>query len=387
MGNVALERSHLPRLQVRRDMSKACPKCREDNPPHASFCLACGQRLTLESPVDRGRDQQPEETSQEPEHPRTPIAGKPSSRIAPWSLIAIGLFLTVVSSAFYYEDVAAGIAQELGKLTGNSVLFLIGLSVLIKFTAKKYKPDVLWCFAVVFVLYATVGSIGRMNGWYTSRNTMRDLKTIGRSFLESGTVENNTTPSPSPFGVTSAHETLVRLVRELAHDLESDAVELDAAASKLDLERMLSTETLSDINAINAELRVLQSYETACLQFIDRVQQRRKDIKSKVLSLSIPEEEKRGFLLGFDSHQGGSESLNTMADSVRSFVQATRAPLEFMAARQGRFSVIQGRLFFESDEDVEKYNAMVSEINVHLARLQDMQTRVEKGFSTFLDGL
>lgn len=328
-------------------------------------------------------DRRIDRASQEPQAPSTHVSRKPSFNFAAWLLITFGIVFTVVSSALYYTDAAEGIAAELGNLASRSILLLLLLLLVIRLTAKERRPSCLWCFAFVFALYTTVGSSRRMIDWYHAHEAVKDMKAIGYAFLEDRGAESPPVLAPSPDGATDELTIMVKMLRQFAHDLEADAAEVDAISSQLDLERMLSAETLTDTEAIDSALQVLQSYETAFLEYAARVQRRLNDVKSNIQSMSIGQEQKKRCLLQLED----VATLTTAGDTVRSFVHATRSLLEFMADRQGHFYVKQGGLFFQDAEDVEKYNTMLRQINMSVAQMHDMLARAEQDLSGFLAGL
>jgi hypothetical protein len=140
---------------------------------------------------------------------------------------------------------------------------------------------------------------------------------------------------------------------------------MKAELEALQLDHLLTMDTLQDIAHIDAGRERLQSMLEILDRYEDRWRTRQDEVPRKVAATDMSESEKQGFLAGFNqSRPAGDRQLAEFFGIERALAHKTDETLDFVRSRRGRYRMVGSSIQFASRQDIELYNSYLQEITV-----------------------
>jgi hypothetical protein len=156
-------------------------------------------------------------------------------------------------------------------------------------------------------------------------------------------------------------------------------MKMNQEMSQLELETMLTEQTLRDADTITNGQERLQSMREIMDRYENLFKQRAEDLPAKVMSSGVEEKLKQQFLTGFNSSKNqGLEMLSELFAIERRFASKAEEVLGFVKARQGQYKFVGSNILFKSDRDLTEFNKLTSAISLIAQEEAEWQQKAQR---------
>ncbi len=196
--------------------------------------------------------------------------------------------------------------------------------------------------------------------------------------------EKQTTTPPenlrSPTAPASSVPEALRKINEMAKELSQRSItnqtRIASELKTLGLETMFLPETLTSLVGIEQNRKKIRDYRELADRSITQARASVTEAEQRLRGIVAGLPHEAEFLSGFaKAKQTRADLLNQMHANHVAAITAITDLNEFMASRLGRVRIEQGRILFQTQEDVDRYNSYLAEIKKRVKIESDLEKR------------
>lgn len=387
-----------------------CPACRGEVPPAAhdlppEIEQAAFQAPPPPPPVRQVAAPPLARPYQAPSQFPRPAAKRKS--FAPWVLAAtliagviggFGTISTVGEAAKNGGALATSlIGATLAVAAMGAVVGLIAALVMLLF-GKPFGSSMARTYCVAVILIALISAFGSITGASLTRKreaqqakaekTRQTVEAMERDMDAMFAERQNADGTPKNIELrleSDAPKDDMEVARHLLQSVINDSATLQneylAALKKEGLFTLLEAERLAG----DQEFKQSRTIIAACRKRVEEYRE-----KAKKIAMSVPErldryelsaKAKRSFLSGYENEKArNTTNLDANWNLEAESIELTSKIIDHLEAKREAWVVEEGALAFHNDEDLEKYNAILKQIDDCSAKQTELQEKARDRF-------
>jgi hypothetical protein len=314
---------------------------------------------------------------------RNPAIIKESSgsKVAGIICTVIGLVMMVgyaTIKSMDYGEYTGSISKLIGIFVGSVSIPLIiwGVTYWVRKTKRKGTPGIR-VFGIAYLVCSMLALFGGV-----SANIQRAERSVNfnnsLAIIESST-SNITEWEPIIFDEATYGEyaALGTVFQDYCQKYNQMNIQFREDSKNIGAKGVLQSEILKDENAIKKSIGKTEQLIARFETYQNETKSLNEEYDQKIEKLDIPNALKKNFL-----ENRWMNTIESQADLSESYIKSekvmeeTLAILKFMESKQGEYKFEGEQLLFYTDEDLNRYNTMYTELQKSSTELQQMDTNI-----------